>query len=378
LNAAEELEGRPALASPDRKTLRVFSRPARGNREVNPYTYLLCEALAEQGCMVEDFSLRRGLLGKPDIVHIHWPQSQVLGSLPAALKNLLWWIARLTVQYLRGTTIVWTVHNIRGHDRNHPGLEAVLMWVTTHLVSGLVFLGPSSRAAALERWPVLASKPSVIIPHGLYGIPNGAATSQRQAREALGIESAATMIGFIGDIKPYKGLDALLQAFGGLRPGDASLLVAGRFLAPDEYAEAQRRSISELRAAGHRVWFLERRLDDREMADAIRACDINALPYRQVTNSGLAVLTLELGGRILASDAGAFRELQDELGPEWVMCVVGAWSADVLRKALSAEAPSAGRMEAFRQNRGWTTIAGQTASFYRMLLRQGRPAGAEP
>jgi hypothetical protein len=60
------------------------------------------------------------------------------------------------------------------------------------------------------------------------------------------------------------------------------------------------------------------------------------------------------------------------------MCVVGAWSADVLRKALSAEVPPAGRIEAFRQNREWTRIAGQTVSFYRMLLRQGRPTGAEP
>jgi glycosyltransferase involved in cell wall biosynthesis len=378
LTAAKELDARQALGGPDRKTLRVFSRPAGGNREVNPYTYLLCEALAEYGCVVEDFSFRRGLLGKPDIVHIHWPQSQVLGPLPSALKNFLWWIARLVVQHLRGTAIVWTVHNIRGHDRNHPALEAVLMWATTRLVSGLIFLGPSSRAAALERWPVLATKPNVIIPHGLYGIPSGAASSERQAREALGIESGARMIGFIGDIKPYKGLDALLRAFGGLRPGEASLLVAGRFLASDEYARAQRQSIAELRAAGHRVWFLERRLDDREMADAIRACDINALPYRQVTNSGLAVLTLELGGRILASDAGAFRELQDEIGPEWLSCVVGEWNADVLRKALSGDVTPNGRIELFRQNRGWAAIAGQTAAFYRMLLRQGRPAGAEP
>jgi beta-1,4-mannosyltransferase len=378
LSIAKEIEPTQALENPDRKSLLVFSRPARGNRQVNPYTYLLCEALAEHGCVVEDFSLRRGLLGKPDIAHIHWPQSQVLGPLPVALKNFVWWIARLIVQRLRGTVIVWTVHNIRGHDRNHPWLEAVLMWVTTHLVSGLVFLGPSSRSAALECWPVLATKPNVIIPHGLYGVPDGAASSQLQAREGLGIETTGRIIGFVGDIKPYKGLDALLNAFAGLRPGEASLLVAGSFLTSDEYAEAQRRSIAALRAAGHRVWFLERRLDDREMADAIRACDINVLPYRRVTNSGLAVLTLELGSRILASDAGAFRELQDELGPEWVTCVVGEWDAGLLRKALSDAAPSADRIEAFRQKRRWSAIAGQTASFYRMLLRQRRRTGARP
>ena len=125
------------MGSPTQKTLLVFGRPTRGNRDVNPYTYLLSEALGECGCTVEDFTLRRGLLEKPDVVHIHWPQREVLGPLPTALKKFAWLVARLLVQRLRGTAIVWTVHNLRGHDRNHPGLEAVLMWFITHLVTGL-------------------------------------------------------------------------------------------------------------------------------------------------------------------------------------------------------------------------------------------------
>jgi hypothetical protein len=127
-----------------------------------------------------------------------------------------------------------------------------------------------------------------------------------------------------------------------------------------------------MQATGQRIVFLERRLDDRELADAIRACDFNAMPYRQITNSGFALLTLELGGRILCSDAPVFAELQDEIGDGW-LAALKQWDAAALRRAMATPmtATDEARIDAFRQKRAWPAIGLQTVLFYRSLLYQG-------
>ena len=86
---------------------------------------------------------------------------------------------------------------------------------------------------------------------------------------------------------------------------------------------------------GFSIVFREERLDDRAFADAVRACNAVALPYHAIWNSGLALLILENRGRIVASDAPVFRELERELGSGWVRIVDGDLTGDDLLVALA-------------------------------------------
>src|SRR5216117_2477265 len=73
-----------------------------------------------------------------------------------------------------------------------------------------------------------------IVPHGCSRIPLSERSDRqndgREARTALGIPAGKTVASFVGSIRPYKGLDALIAAFAAVRRDlpDALLLVAGQ------------------------------------------------------------------------------------------------------------------------------------------------------
>lgn len=355
--------------------MKVLASPARRNKHQNPFNFLLAEALSAEGCEVVELDRRNSLFGRFDIVHVHWPQGEARGRLPRAMGRSALLLLRLAVQRVKGARIVWTVHNVHAHDQENPSIERALMHRVVRLVHGVIFLSVSSREAAYADMPELASKPFAVIPHGLYG--ERSKKSRGEARARLGLPPESRVLGFLGDIRPYKGLDGLLDAFAATPPGHLTLFVAGIF--PDKpYGVAMEARLADLAAEGHAIVFRRERLDDAALVDAIRASDAVALPYRAIWNSGLATLVLENGGRIIASDAPVFRELQEELGADWVHVADGVLTADMLTAAV-ARRPDAGSpaIEAFRAARSWSRIGDETVAFYLRLGAARRQPSSE-
>jgi beta-1,4-mannosyltransferase len=343
--------------------MKVLAWPARRNRHRNPFNYLLSEALTETGCSVVELDRRNALLERSDIFHMHWPQQAAKGSILVAFGSSFMLLARMMWQTLLGAKVVWTVHNVRSHERPIPALEPLLMSLVTRLIHGAIFMTAASRGPAVETFPSLRSKPYAIIPHGLYSMRSD--RSKRDARRLFDLPLDDRIIGFLGDIRRYKGLDRLLLALKEARPGAATLFVAGAFTDAD-----CRGSVHELAAElgdrGSPVVFCERRLSDDELVDAIQACDFVALPYNAVWNSGLALLALGNGGRILTADAPAFRELRDELGADRVRIVEGDFDGPALMKALEGSTEELQAPE-FAPERAWPAIGAATLAFYRRL-----------
>jgi beta-1,4-mannosyltransferase len=346
--------------------VRVLSRPARRNRARNPYNFLLSEALSNQGCVVADVDRRGVYLEGWDVFHIHWPQNVAAGKLVRATRKSLGLLIQLSTQRLRGTRIVWTVHNVRGNRQSNRWLERVLMWFVMNLVHGVIFLTCSSRAAAIAEFPALESKPYAIIPHGLY--QEVSEKTREEARALYELPAESPVVGFFGDIWPYKGLERLLVALQGTPPAAINLFIVGVLEGDDNYRSRIRTHIATLRAHGHIVVFVEDRLGDEDFVDAIRACDLAALPYRHAWNSGLAILALENNCRILTSDAPVFRELQEELGIHYVVVAEGDLTGEALLDAAVRKPAEAGeRWAAFSAARSWTKIGSDTIEFYRRL-----------
>jgi beta-1,4-mannosyltransferase len=345
--------------------MRILAHPARRNRHRNPFNFLLSEAVAAQGCEVVDFDNRNGFVGSADVVHIHWPQEAARGRLRRAMAKAVGLVLPLLLHRLRGARIVWTVHNVRGHDQNNPALERVLMWIVASMVHGVIFLTASTRAHAYKEIPKLASKPFAVIPHGLYGTQSE--RTQAQARVLFGLSVRGRVIGFLGDIKRYKGLDLLIAAFEQTPPGAITLFVAGVFTSRS-YGACVRERLGRLCERGNLVAFRETRLDNRALVDAIRACDVVVLPYDEIWNSGLALLVLENGVPILTSDAPVFRDLQHEVGPDWVQVFDGELTGEILAAvAGKATEESCETICAFAAERSWPRIGADTVSFYRRL-----------
>jgi glycosyltransferase involved in cell wall biosynthesis len=106
---------------------------------------------------------------------------------------------------------------------------------------------------------------------------------------------------FFGLVRPYKGVELLLEAWRGI--SDAELWIVGR----------PRIEIAPLRAgAPEGVRFLPRFVSDAELPAIFRAADVVVLPYTQTERfdtSGVLATALAFGKATVLSDIGGFGEV---------------------------------------------------------------------
>lgn len=107
---------------------------------------------------------------------------------------------------------------------------------------------------------------------------------------------------FFGLLRPYKGLDVLLDAWDGIT--EAELWIVGR---PRMDTELLRNHASELEG----VRFLTRWVEDREIPPIFRAATACVLPYREIDQSGVLATALAFETPLVTSQAGGLSEAAD-------------------------------------------------------------------
>jgi glycosyltransferase involved in cell wall biosynthesis len=182
---------------------------------------------------------------------------------------------------------------------------------------------------------------------------------------------------FFGTIKPYKGIDLLIDAALTLwgEGADFDLAVAGQPFMPIDG------EIERVRAAG----FGERLILDlgfltEQRLDAhLRRADILAFPYRHIDSSGAFLSACHYGAAMVTSDSGMFARL-----PQGAVARFPAGNAGALADALrglvaSAEArEQAGRaaLALGTQMGNWDGAALLTAAVYERAMARARQRGA--
>jgi glycosyltransferase involved in cell wall biosynthesis len=103
---------------------------------------------------------------------------------------------------------------------------------------------------------------------------------------------------------------------------------------------------------------------DDDIQRYLRAADLVVLPFRDITNSGSALLALSFDRPVLVPALGAMGELQALAGADWVRTYDEDLTPDLLARALDwavRRPPGAPRLDALE----WPEIARQTLSVYR-------------
>ena len=243
-----------------------------------------------------------------DIAHFQW--------LPFAMADR-WLLDRLA----RRTALVHTVHNARPYHGDRAATAQARGYLTLlPLFDALIAHGERTAEALLAQG--IDGARIHLVPHP----PMQLAAATRADLAALP-QPAAPRILFFGTIRPYKGLDLLLQACLTLwREGlDFELAIVGKpFMPVEPFLGAVHGG-----GFGHRLitdlaFVTEQRLDAH-----LRAADILAFPYRAIDSSGAFLSALRYGAAMVTSDAGMFGELPDEVAARFP---VG--KADALAAAL--------------------------------------------
>jgi glycosyltransferase involved in cell wall biosynthesis len=351
-------------------TLRILAWPAF--KDPSPYNQLLYGAMQALGATVEDFSAWRVLSRRYDIVHLHWPEYCVNGR--GRLASLFWSCALFgAICWVRmlGGKVVWTVHNLQSHQQQHPALERYFWRILTALVNASISLTDTGFEMALQRHPSLATKPGFVIPHGnIRDAYPGVEILREEARQRLGINQSAKVVGFFGCLERYKGIMDLVEAFSALDEPRAVLCVAGKsYLSPME-----RQRIEHIAAQDRRVLLQIKYIPKAEVASYIRAADLIALPFRAILNSGSAVLALSLDRPVLVPAKGAMPDLQHFAGAEWVRLYSGDLTSKTLQQHLNAAIAGAamrGRCRALESGWAgldWKDLAQLTLNAYHAVI----------
>ncbi|HWM63283.1 MAG TPA: glycosyltransferase family 4 protein [Solirubrobacterales bacterium] len=170
---------------------------------------------------------------------------------------------------------------------------------------------------------------------------------------------------FFGLLRPYKGLDTLLEAF--RRVEGAELWIVGN---PRMDVEPLRRLAD---AAPGRVRFLTRFVEDAEIPAIFRRADVVVLPYRDAEHSGVLYTGLAFGKPMVLSAVGGFPEVAAAgaarlVPPEDPRALAAALAELTSDETARAELGAAAQRVATGPY-SWDETARQTLALYEELCR---------
>ena len=360
------------------------------NASENPYQSNLARALEHRGVQVLNLhehssrpSRRLPLLsgiwayGKPDILHLHW-------SHPYTVTNSLWrslirgnrFLFELALLRMLGVCVVWTVHNLLHHERHHPAIERFFTRRLARAAKGVVVHCEAAKDLTLDAYklPHRNADKMHVVPHASYigDYPNE--VSRSQAREALDLDEANRVFLFLGTLRPYKGVERLVQVFRGLDAPHALLIVAGKPMNDDvlRALEARRKNDSRIRIYPGFV-------PDGEIQTYMNAADVVVLPFTDVLTSGSALLAMSFAKPIIAPRVGCIPEIVGCDGGFLYRADCETGLADSLTAAIAIPGSRLGEMGTrnFKavQPLNWDAVAERTFGVYKAAVGANGAAG---
>lgn len=205
-----------------------------------------------------------------------------------------------------------------------------------------------------------------VIPHGTLDYLTDQPDEAPLPPELEGAEGPVVL--FFGLIRPYKGLDLLIEAMAEV-PG-AELWVVGNSRISDH--ELSRLRVAAAALPGGDRW-VTRFVDDREIPAIMRRADVLVLPYREAEQSGVLYAGLAFGKAIVATAVGGFGEVAAD---HRALSIVPPHDVEALSSAIarlvsdpsSREGLGQRAAEAAATAYSWDEIAGMTIEVYDSVL----------
>lgn len=297
------------------RILESFQQP--GPR-TNPYLVGLLNGLRKHH-HVSVFSWRTALFDQFDVFHVHWPE--------VLLRGDRWWktagrsalfAALLTKLWATGTPIVRTLHNPAPHEPPHPAHQGLIAWLNK-LTTSTIHLTAATVPHDARSNTTITDDSHTVIKHTHY---RDHLTEHPRSQPVPG------RFVFAGLIRNYKNVPELIAAFRAIPDDTVSLRIVGT-----AQSEALRAEITDAMGNDPRISTDLRYLTDADLVTEITSAGIVVLPYRELHNSGMALMALSLDRPVLLPHGPSSTELAAEL-PDWVHTYSGPLTPETLVTAL--------------------------------------------
>ncbi len=284
----------------------------------------------------------RRLSSAADVVHFQWLPVQ-------------WLDAHL----LPRRPVVLTAHDLLPREAR-PG-QARAQRRAYDAVDAVVVHSEYGREALIERLGVPSWKVHVIH-HGAFTHLAHAADGGALPAELRNVDAPVVL--FFGLLRPYKGIELLLEAWRGI--SDAELWVVGRPRMPVERLRA---------AAPPGVRLVTRFVSEVEMRSLFARADVVVLPYLRTERydfSGVLATAMAFGKATVVSDIGGFGEVASagaaRLVPTGDATALQRALAELLGDAQARELLGSAARELADGPYSWAQAAAKTLDLYRALI----------
>ncbi len=287
-----------------------------------------------------------------------WRTARRIRALNPDLLFLRYWIPFMApslgtvAAYLRakGVPAVTIADNVIPHERR-PGDMALTRWFLRRMAGVIVMSKTVERQLADLNLDV----PYRRLWHPVYDhfpppIP------KEQARRRLGLPAGAPVVLFTGLIRPYKGLDLLIEAMTHWPP-HYHLLIGG-----EVYGDERRyMQLIEQLGLADRVSARFHFLSDEEMALFWSAADVAVLPYRHATQSGILAIAYHYERPLVVTPVGDLPEAVRTFGVGAVAVEVSAAAVARAVREVIAAGPEhyTKNLRAARERLSWPRFAAE-------------------
>jgi glycosyltransferase involved in cell wall biosynthesis len=236
---------------------------------------------------------------------------RIRSSEPPQVVVIQWWhpitslsslyLARLARKRWRAR-VVFVCHNASPHE-GFP-LSRRLTRLALGTGDSLVAL---SEGVADELRTLLPNATVSVVPHPPYSVLNSevSATNRAEWKARIAAPADSKLVLFFGNVRPYKGLGDLIDAFARIpKAHNAVLVVAGTFFEP---IEPYRARIEEL-GIGDSVRLFAEYIPNEDVASLFSISDLVVLPYRSASQSGVIPLAAMFRKPVVTTSVGGLPE----------------------------------------------------------------------
>jgi D-inositol-3-phosphate glycosyltransferase len=213
---------------------------------------------------------------------------------------------------LLGKKVALTAHNVNQARRDSK--DSLLNRATLKIQYRLcdhIFVHTQKMKGELCQDFDVAEDAVTVIRHPVNNAFPDTELKSAEAKRRLGLRDDEKAILFFGRIRPYKGIEYLLDAFRLLSADTQAnyrLIVAGEpKKGSEEYLHEIRQSVKRDFNQGQVILRIQFIPDD-EMELYLKGADVLVLPYKEIFQSGVLFLAYSFGLPVVATDVGSFRE----------------------------------------------------------------------
>jgi glycosyltransferase involved in cell wall biosynthesis len=296
------------------------------------------------------------------------------GLVSADLLHAQWWSWFLAPTFLviiglfklRRKPVIVTLHNVVPHERSK--IKVLLHNLVLRRADHYVVHSKANEEELCTHYGIERDRIH-LIPHGTLPFTAPAPDARQGVRSRLQLHDDDTVMLLFGAIRPYKGLDTLLDAFKRISDQRPSLrlIVAGKAWMPWEQFQSR---IDEM-GLHDRVVSVTDFIPSNKVNDYFAAADLAVLPYRQFSSqTGVGMTALNLAKPLVVTNVGSLPDLVKN-----PRCCVPPDDPEALAQAILYATESQERLrelstesselaETFKFDR----IAEQTVAMYREVL----------